>query len=102
MTAPADPLDDHCLRHRDFLVRADASNGTATFTKDATYCARPISVTGSVSLESFNYPRRYLRHYNFGLRIDTFQDIATFWRSPSCCISSRAPSTALQRLLQPR
>ncbi|WP_408059426.1 AbfB domain-containing protein [Streptomyces europaeiscabiei] len=66
------------LRHKDFRVRADASNGTAVFTKDATFCARPGSVTGSVSLESFNYPGRYLRHNNYELRIDTFQDNATF------------------------
>ncbi|WP_408997558.1 family 43 glycosylhydrolase [Streptomyces europaeiscabiei] len=66
------------LRHMDFRVRFDASNGTATFDKDATYCARPGSATGSVSLESFNYPGRYLRHYNYELRIDTFQNTTTF------------------------
>ncbi|WRZ54856.1 AbfB domain-containing protein [Streptomyces sp. NBC_01314] len=66
------------LRHMDFRVRFDASNGTATFDKDATYCARPGSATGSVSLESFNYPGRYLRHYNYELRIDPFQNTTTF------------------------
>ena len=66
------------LRHKDFRIRADASNGTALFNKDATFCARPGSVTGSVSLESYNYPGRYIRHYNYELRVDTFQDNATF------------------------
>ncbi|MDX3525744.1 AbfB domain-containing protein [Streptomyces sp. ID05-39B] len=66
------------LRHMDFRVRSDASNGTTTFDKDATYCARPGSATGSVSLESYNYPGRYLRHYDYQLRIDPFQDNATF------------------------
>ncbi|WP_334523112.1 family 43 glycosylhydrolase [Streptomyces sp. B21-105] len=66
------------LRHMDFRIRADANNGTAVFTKDATYCARPGSVAGSVSLESYNYPGRYLRHYNYELRMDTFQNTATF------------------------
>ena len=66
------------LRHKDYRIRFDASNGTVVFTKDATFCARPGSVTGSVSLESYNYPGRYLRHYNYELRIDTFQDTATF------------------------
>lgn len=66
------------LRHKDFRIRADASNDTALFNKDATYCARPGSATGSVSLESYNYPGRYIRHYNYELRLDTYQDNATF------------------------
>nr|WP_256363077.1 family 43 glycosylhydrolase [Streptomyces sp. TRM70350] len=66
------------LRHMDFRVRFDASNGTTLFNKDATYCARPGSATGSVSLESYNYPGRYLRHYNYELRVDPYQDNATF------------------------
>ncbi|WP_228045040.1 AbfB domain-containing protein [Streptomyces ferrugineus] len=64
--------------HKDLRTRYDASNGTALFNKDATYCARPGSATGSVSLESYNYPGRYLRHYNYELRVDPFQDNATF------------------------
>ncbi|MBD0841597.1 family 43 glycosylhydrolase [Streptomyces sp. TRM68416] len=66
------------LRHMDFRVRFDASDGTALFNNDATYCARPGSATGSVSLESYNYPGRYLRHYYYELRIDPYQDNATF------------------------
>ncbi|MDX2736687.1 AbfB domain-containing protein [Streptomyces caniscabiei] len=66
------------LRHKDFRVRFDAGNGTTLFNKDATYCSRPGSTTGSVSLESYNYPGRYLRHYNYELRIDAYQDTATF------------------------
>ncbi|MDF3146682.1 family 43 glycosylhydrolase [Streptomyces sp. T21Q-yed] len=66
------------LRHKDYRIRFDANNGTATFDKDATYCARPGSATGSVSLESYNYPGRYLRHYSYELRIDPYQDNATF------------------------
>ncbi|MDX3511647.1 AbfB domain-containing protein [Streptomyces caniscabiei] len=66
------------LRHKDFRVRFDAGNGTTLFNKDATYCARPGSTSGSVSLESYNYPGRYLRHYNYELRVDPYQDSATF------------------------
>jgi GH43 family beta-xylosidase len=66
------------LRHKDLRIRFDASNGTALFHKDATFCARPGSATGSVSLESYNYPGRYLRHYFYELRIDPYQDNATF------------------------
>ncbi|MGQ4358422.1 family 43 glycosylhydrolase [Streptomyces sp. SAS_272] len=66
------------LRHKDLRIRADANAGTTLFAKDATYCARQGSVTGSVGLESYNYPGRYLRHYNYELRLDTYQDNATF------------------------
>ncbi|WP_446684980.1 family 43 glycosylhydrolase [Kitasatospora gansuensis] len=66
------------LRHQDYRIRFDASNGSTTFNSDATFCARPGSATGSVSLESYNYPGRYLRHYNYELRIDPYQDDATF------------------------
>ncbi|MDG5805246.1 AbfB domain-containing protein [Streptomyces ossamyceticus] len=66
------------LRHKDLRIRADASNGTTLFGKDATFCARSGSATSSVSLESYNYPGRFLRHYNYELRLDTFQDNATF------------------------
>ncbi|MFJ5993747.1 AbfB domain-containing protein [Streptomyces sp. NPDC092370] len=66
------------LRHVDFRARFDASNGTASFNKDATYCARAGSATGSVGLESYNHPGRYLRHYDYELRVDPFQDNATF------------------------
>ncbi|MEU9064355.1 AbfB domain-containing protein [Streptomyces sp. NPDC048430] len=66
------------LRHLDYRVRFDASNGTTIFNKDATYCARQGSVAGLVSLESYNYPGRYLRRYDYELRIDLHQDDATF------------------------
>ncbi|WUP39474.1 AbfB domain-containing protein [Streptomyces europaeiscabiei] len=66
------------LRHMDLRVRFDTNNGTAVFSKDATYCARPGSATGSVSLESYNYPGHYVRHYAYELRVDPYQDNATF------------------------
>ncbi|GAB2573015.1 hypothetical protein GCM10027168_02420 [Streptomyces capparidis] len=66
------------LRHWDFRVRFDASDGSAVFAKDATYCARPGTAAGSVRLESYNYPGRYLRHYDYQLRVDPYQDSATF------------------------
>jgi hypothetical protein len=66
------------MRHWDFRIRFDASNNTAVFNKDATYCARPGTVAGSVRLESYNYPGRYIRHYNYELRVETYQDSDTF------------------------
>ncbi|MEU2281816.1 AbfB domain-containing protein [Streptomyces sp. NPDC013178] len=66
------------LRHKDLRIRADASNGTMLFNKDATFCAQLGSVTGSVSLESYNYPGRCIRHYYYEPRVDTYQENATF------------------------
>ncbi|WSW80629.1 glycoside hydrolase family 43 protein [Streptomyces sp. NBC_00996] len=58
------------LRHYDFRARFDANDGTSTFAKDATYMARTGTASGSVRLESYNYPGYYLRHYNYQLRVD--------------------------------
>ncbi|WP_083751817.1 family 43 glycosylhydrolase [Saccharothrix sp. ALI-22-I] len=66
------------LRHRDYRVRLEANTGAATFRGDATFCAVAGSVTGSVSLVSFNLPDRRLRHRNFELWVDAFQDTAAF------------------------
>jgi hypothetical protein len=66
------------LHHWDSRVRFAADNGEEMFEKDATYCTRPGSATGSVRLESYNYPGRYLRHYNYELRLDLNESTDTF------------------------
>ncbi|MEU1557212.1 glycoside hydrolase family 43 protein [Streptomyces scabiei] len=66
------------LRHWDYRIRSDADDGTTVFDKDATYCARPGTASGSVRLESYNYPGRYIRHYNYELRLDTHEATDTF------------------------
>ncbi|WP_158842352.1 family 43 glycosylhydrolase [Saccharothrix deserti] len=66
------------LRHRDYRVLLEANTGTPTFRGDATFCAVTGSVTGSVSLVSFNFPDRRLRHRNFELWVDANQDTAQF------------------------
>jgi hypothetical protein len=66
------------LRHNAFRLRADSNDGTATFKKDATFIARPGSASGSVSLESYNFPGRYVRHRNFELWVDLYQDSDLF------------------------
>jgi FKBP-type peptidyl-prolyl cis-trans isomerase len=59
------------LRHRDskiFLVRYD---GSPTFDRNATFYKRKgWADTGKVSFESYNWKRKYIRHYSFRLRID--------------------------------
>jgi len=86
--------DSHCyslkdasgryLRHYAFRIRLDANDGSAVFRKDATFCARPGSADGSVSLESYNYPGRYLRYRdNLQLWVDPAQNTAAFRASRS-------------------
>ncbi|WP_328475573.1 family 43 glycosylhydrolase [Actinoplanes sp. NBC_00393] len=58
------------LRHRDYRLRLEANNGTATFLADATFCVRDGSVAGSVRLESVNYPGRFLRHRDHQVWLD--------------------------------
>ncbi|MGW7499922.1 glycoside hydrolase family 43 protein [Streptomyces luteogriseus] len=76
------------LRHWDFRVRFDSGNDTDTFKKDATYCARPGSASGSVRLESYNYPGRYIRHSNYALRVDPFQNTDAFRADSSFTVVS--------------
>lgn len=52
------------LRHQNFRIKLAGSDGTATFRKDATFCAQAgLSGTG-VSLEASNLPGFFLRHSN--------------------------------------
>ena len=66
------------LRHREFRIRAEASDGSSLFRKDATFCAHRDSGSGTVSFTSYNYPGRYLRHRNFQLWIDPYQNSSLF------------------------
>lgn len=76
------------LRHYDYRVRLDASDGTTQFNQDATFCARPGSASGSVALESYNYPGRYIRHYDYALRVDLYADSDTFRADSSFVVTS--------------
>lgn len=83
-TLVAGLADDRCysfatagggyLRHRDFLLRAEHDDGSRLFEQDATFCPRPSSFAGAIALESVNYPGRFLRHQNFQLQLDPYQN----------------------------
>ncbi|MGW2744290.1 AbfB domain-containing protein [Streptomyces sp. NPDC001450] len=66
--------DGDYLRHRDFLLRAEHDDGSRLFEQDATFCPRTSSFTGATMLESVNYPGRFLRHQNFQLKLDPYQN----------------------------
>lgn len=66
--------DGGYLRHRDFVLRAEHDDGSALFEKDATFCPRVSAYSGAVMLESVNYPGRFLRHRDFQVVLDPYQD----------------------------
>ncbi|MDP9395361.1 MAG: AbfB domain-containing protein [Actinomycetota bacterium] len=52
------------LRHAASRVRSDASDGSAGFAADATWCSRPGLQGTGVTFESINFPGSYLRHFD--------------------------------------
>ena len=72
------------LRHYAFRIRLASDDRSAIFRKDATFCPRSGSTAGSVSLESYNYPGRYLRHRdNLQLWLDPPENTASYRASRS-------------------
>ncbi|MBX3159068.1 MAG: AbfB domain-containing protein [Deltaproteobacteria bacterium] len=57
------------LRHQDFRVKLAANDGSALFSKDASFTPVP-GLASDASFRSVNFPDRYLRHCNFKLFID--------------------------------
>lgn len=70
--------DGRLLRHRGFVLVADADDGSSLFRADATFCPRPAASSGAVMLESVNYPGRFLRHRDFRIRLDPYDHSALF------------------------
>ncbi|KAI6758276.1 hypothetical protein HG530_010516 [Fusarium avenaceum] len=52
------------IRHYDFVLVVNKSDGTKAFNEDATFCPQTSLNTQGTSIRSWNYPTRYLRHYN--------------------------------------
>lgn len=70
--------DGRYLRHRSFVLVADADDGSSLFRKDATFCSRPAAASGAVMLESVNHPGRFLRHRDFRVRLDPYEPGALY------------------------
>jgi hypothetical protein len=66
--------DGTYLRHRDFVLRAERDDGSTLFKQDATFCPHYWSPSGTLSLESVNYPGRFLRHRDFQIRLDPYEN----------------------------
>lgn len=57
----------------DFSLSAGRDDGSALFEDDATFC--PLTVyPGAVTLEAYSYPGWFLRHKNFRLRLDPYEN----------------------------
>jgi RNA polymerase sigma factor (sigma-70 family) len=83
--------DGRVLRHASFRLRADRDEGTTLFKRDATFCVRPGASAGSVSLESANYPRYFVRHLGDEFWVDESDGSAAFAATSSLLI--RPPRT---------
>ncbi|MFE9766323.1 AbfB domain-containing protein [Streptomyces sp. NPDC005808] len=66
--------DGSYLRHRDFVLRAERTDGSALFKQDATFCPRPTSSAGAVMLEAVNHPGHYLHDRDFQLRLERYDN----------------------------
>ena len=71
------------LRHFRFRLRLDPDDKSALFRKDATFCPRAGTTAQSVSLQSINYPDRYLHLRGDELWIDKSDGTAGFLTTSS-------------------
>ncbi|MFE9404202.1 sigma-70 family RNA polymerase sigma factor [Streptomyces sp. NPDC006530] len=76
--------DGRYLRHRDLRLRLSTNDGSQLFREDATFCPRPGTVAGSVTLHAHNYPGSVIRCRDGGIWLDgsdgtrAFADQASF------------------------
>ena len=75
--------DGRYLRHSYLRLRLSADDGTQLFREDATFCAKPGSAAGSVTLQSHNYPGSVLRARDGGIYLDGSDGTPEFARASS-------------------
>ncbi|MEV5729673.1 MULTISPECIES: sigma-70 family RNA polymerase sigma factor [Streptomyces] len=83
--------DGRYLRHHYLRLRLSADDGSRLFREDATFCPRPGTVDGSVTLHAHNYPGSALRPRDGSIRLDGFDGTRTFTGQASFVV--RAPLT---------
>ena len=80
--------DGERLRHRHFVGRIDRIGGSASATDraDARFVVRSgLADRRCVSLEAVNYPRHFLRHQNFTLRLHPWDGAALYAADATFC-----------------
>ncbi|MFF8192985.1 sigma-70 family RNA polymerase sigma factor [Streptomyces bobili] len=83
--------DGRYLRHHYLRLRLSADDGSRLFREDATFCPRPGTVDGSVTLHAHNYPGSALRPRDGSIRLDGSNGTRTFTGQASFVV--RAPLT---------
>ncbi|MGV2915741.1 sigma-70 family RNA polymerase sigma factor [Streptomyces alfalfae] len=81
--------DGRYLRHHYLRLRLSADDGSRLFREDATFCPRPGTVDGSVTLHAHNYPGSALRPRDESIRLDGSNGTRTFTGQASFVV--RAP-----------
>src|SRR5262249_23230710 len=72
------------LRHSGYRLYANANDSTSLFAHDATFCPQTGRSGSETSFFSYNYPEKYLRHYNNNLYVasdggSNTWDAASLW-----------------------
>ncbi|MEV5609541.1 sigma-70 family RNA polymerase sigma factor [Streptomyces sp. NPDC052225] len=83
--------DGRYLRHHYLRLRLSSDDGSRLFREDATFCPRPGTVDGSVTLRAHNYPGSALRPRDGGIRLDGSNGTRTFTGQASFLV--RGPAT---------
>ncbi|RII22447.1 arabinofuranosidase/B-xylosidase precursor [Alternaria sp. MG1] len=52
------------IRHYNFVLQMQASDGSKAFKEDATFCPQSGFSGSGTSIRAWGYPTRYIRHYN--------------------------------------
>ncbi|QQC87166.1 sigma-70 family RNA polymerase sigma factor [Streptomyces alfalfae] len=81
--------DGRYLRHHYLRLRLSADDGSRLFREDSTFCPRPGTVDGSVTLHAHNYPGSALRPRDESIRLDGSNGTRTFTGQASFVV--RAP-----------
>lgn len=66
------------IRHYNFELYVEASDGTKQFNEDATFCSQAALNGEGDSIRSWSYPTRYFRHYENVLYIANEGGVQTF------------------------
>ena len=70
--------DGRYLRHSYLRLRLSSDDGSALFRRDATFCPRPGTLAGSVTLWASNYPALAFRHRDGWIWLDASDGTKTF------------------------
>ncbi|MFF0838271.1 MULTISPECIES: alpha-L-arabinofuranosidase B [unclassified Streptomyces] len=81
------------LRHYDYRLRIDSSDGSALFKQDATFCPQAGHNGQGISLRSANYPSDFVRHYSNSVYVASHGgshtwDAATLWADDTSWVVS--------------